>query len=110
MKEVEKDGKQVLGRVIAGQRREGADDLARGAMNGRNEDQQQEPLPHRLEWRVTPASQKIEKDIIGRWMLVKIVTSGLLKFSGRVRTRSESRTVLGSQQRITVLLRCFGHR
>lgn len=90
MKEFEKDSKEVLGGVIAGQRRERADDLARGAMNGRNEDQQQEPLPHRLERRAAPASQKIEKDIIGRGMLVMVVL--VLKFPHeleRVRERGQ---------------------
>ena len=60
LKEFEKYGKEMLGRVITGQRRERADDLAGGAMNGRYEDQQQETLPHRVEQRVTPASQEIE--------------------------------------------------
>ena len=79
MKEFEKDGKEVLGGVIAGQRRKRGGNLARGAMNGRNEDQQQEPLPHRSERRVAAASQKIEKDFIGRGVLVMIVV--VVKFS-----------------------------
>ena len=33
-------------------------------MNGRNEDQQQKPLPHRLEQRVAAAPQKVAKDFI----------------------------------------------
>ena len=73
VKEFEKSGKEALSGVIAGQRRKRRDDLARGAMNGRNEDQQQEPLPHRSEQRVAAASQKIEKDFIGRRVLLMVV-------------------------------------
>ena len=59
-------------------------------MNGRNEDQEQETLPDRVEQRVRPASQKIEKDIIGGGVLLMIVR--VLKFPHkfeRVRKRGQ---------------------
>ena len=42
-------------------------------MNGRNKDQQQEPLRHLPEQRVAAAPQKIEKDFIGRRVLLMFV-------------------------------------
>jgi hypothetical protein len=65
MKEFEKYGKEILGGIIASERRKVRGDLARGAMNGRNEDQKQEALPHRAEGCVATSLQKIEKDFIG---------------------------------------------
>ena len=77
-------------------------------MNGRNEDQQQEPLPHRSEQRVAAASQEIEKDFIGRGVLVIIVV--VAKFLDEFGRRSETQTVSGWKQRIAEILRGFGHR
>ena len=57
-------------------------------MNGRNKDQQQEALPRWTEHHIAAAPQKIEKDFIGRRVLVIII--GVAKFldefgSGRKR-------------------------
>ena len=69
MKKFKKNGKKVLCRVIASERWKGASDLTRRAMNGRNEDQQEEPLPHRTEWNVRASRKEIEKHILRRWIL-----------------------------------------
>ena len=61
-------------------------------MNGRNEDQQQKPLPHRLEQRVAAASQQVAKDFIGRGVLIVIVVvAKFLDEFGRRRKRSQYR-------------------
>ena len=66
-KQFEKNSDEVLRDIIASERRKGRADLSRRAMNGRNEDQEKQPLPHRTELRIESRSKKFEQDFVGRW-------------------------------------------
>ena len=102
MKVFEKDSKEVLGRVIAGQGRECARDLGGGAMNGRNEDQQQESLPHRTKRHIVAAAQKIEEEFIGRGVLIIIVVvSKFLDEFGSGRKRGQYCAGIGEESKFS---------
>jgi len=66
IEELQKHREKVLGRVLARQRRKCRADLAGGAVNGGNKNQEQNLLAHGIERSLPAGSYKLSQDFIGR--------------------------------------------
>ena len=82
MEEFEKSRKQVLGRVLAGDRRKYGANLTRGAMDGRNKDEQQERLRDRFEPPLRARSNQFHNHFIDRRILIIVLAVKVRDESG----------------------------
>src|SRR5580658_1268598 len=66
MKEIKKRRKEMLGGVLASERRKRCADLARGAVDSRNKNQEYDPLADRMESARPARSNQLQKDFVDR--------------------------------------------
>src|SRR6202041_702173 len=66
VQEIEKSREKMLGRVLAAEQGKHGADLSRGAVDGRNKNQEHDPLADRMESAVRARSNKVQKDFVDR--------------------------------------------